>query len=209
MNEYIFRFPADTPPMTFDDLALRLEETCDQERCTSCYARIGTTVQVRWHTAGRSALLVRLYETTIAILEADGAIRFPNDDPHMATAEWISRIVRDNGLGSGVGRIRRRRADGPGPEGTRGMAGLLVIDGDRDKPVHGRAWTQDRERMARDQDFAEKWAAEMTFRSLHPDQWKADLAAAQPHQGMPDYRNRVDARHWQGSRRRPSLSDIR
>jgi hypothetical protein len=148
MNQYIFQFPAGTPPMTFDALAHMLDELCDVERCMSCYARIGSTVQVRWHVRNRSAVTVRLYETTIAILTADGTIRFPNDDPHMATTEWISKIIYDNGLGGRAWRIRRHAADGPGPEVARGRAGLLCIDGDRDKPVYGRAWTVAREHAA-------------------------------------------------------------
>jgi hypothetical protein len=150
MSDFIFRFPAGTPPMTFDALAHLLDELCDVERCMSCYAQIGSTVQVRWHVRDRSAVAVRLYGTTIAILTADGTVRFPNDDPHLATTAWIGRIVRDNGLGGDVGRIRRRVADGPGPATSRGgHAGLLCIDFDRAKPVHGRAWTVAREHAAR------------------------------------------------------------
>jgi hypothetical protein len=206
---YIFRFPADTPPMTFEALAARLSALCDHANCLSDYVQIGTTVQLRWNSRDHSAILVRLYETTIVILAKDGTIRFPNDDPHKTTNEWISRIVRDNGLGSGVCRIRRRKSDGPGPAASLGQAGLLCIDGDRDKPVHGRTWTADRERIARNLDRAEQWAAEMAFRRQHPAEWEADLAAAQPGQGMPDYRDRVAPALWRGSRRRPDLCDIR
>ena len=209
MSPHPFYFPADTPEMTFTALAARLQAVCSRSQCMSCYATIGTTVQVRWRTTGRSSILVRLYETTIAILSWDGTIRFPNDDPHMTTTEWISKIIYDNGLGSRAWRIRRRASDPPGPEISRGRAGLLCIDGDRDKPVHGRPWLLNPERIARNRDFREKWAAEMAFRSQHPDEWDADLAAALPHQGMPDYRDRVDPRFWQGTRSRPDLADIR
>lgn len=143
MNDYLLRFPADTPPMTFEALAARLRVVCGRERCMSCPAKIGSTVTLRWHTSDRSAVMVRLYQTTIAILTADGTVRFPNDDPHQATTAWIGRIVRDNGLGWRVGRIRRHAADSPGPATSRGYAGLLVIDWDRAKPVHGRAWTRE------------------------------------------------------------------
>jgi hypothetical protein len=152
-SEFIFCFPADMPEMTFEALAARLRAVCDRDRCTSCTSKIGSTVQIRWRTTGRSSILVRLYETTIAVLSWDGTVRFPNDDPHMATTQWISRIVYDNGLGSNVGRIRRRKADGPGPEMARGQAGLLTIDSNRDTPVHGRIWTVNRERIARNRDF--------------------------------------------------------
>jgi hypothetical protein len=140
VNDYQFRWPADVPEMTFAALAARLSELCDRANCVSDYVPLGTTVQVRWHTRDHSSILVRLYDTTIAVLTSDDTIRFPNDDPHMATTAWIARIVRDNGLGHSVQRIRRRAGDGPGPEMSRGQAGLLVIDGDRDKPVHGRSW---------------------------------------------------------------------
>jgi hypothetical protein len=209
MSEFLFRFPANTPEMTFDALAHRLDGLCDQEGCTSCYDQIGSTIQVRWYGRRRIGLMVRLYETTIAILGSDDTIKFPNDDPHKTTTEWISKIIHDNGLGRNAWRIRRHAADGPGPEVARGQAGLLCIDGDRGKPVHGRTWTVDRKRIARNRDWAEQWAASMAFRRLHPAEWDADLAAAKPHQGTPDYRDRVDPALWQDTRHQPSLSDIR
>lgn len=144
MTQYPFRLPVKGMPlMTFEVLAARLNKVCDHyrnPRCTSCTDKIGTTVTLRWHTPTRSALQVRLYDTTIAILTGSGAVKFPNDDPHMTTTEWISRIIADNGLGSGAGRIRRHKADGPGPEGPHGQAGLLCIDGNRENPVHDRLW---------------------------------------------------------------------
>jgi hypothetical protein len=145
-SNFQFRFPADVPDLTFEPLAARLRAVCNLDRCTSCILEIGTTVLVRWGPR-RESVLIRLYSTTIAVLGADGTVRFPNDDPHMATTEWISRIVRDNGLGGGAGRIRRRKSDGPGPEMARGQAGLLCIDWDRDKPVHGPVHLVDRERV--------------------------------------------------------------
>jgi hypothetical protein len=144
----IFRFPADTPPMTFGNLAGRLD--CGKAGCTICTARIGTTVTLRWHTRDQSAVAVQLYDTTIAVLASDGTIRFPNDDAHKATGSWIERIVRDNGLGLAVFRIRRRASDGPGNEsavydsrsGKWSGPGLLVIDGDRAKPAIGRIYRE-------------------------------------------------------------------
>lgn len=209
MRSFIFRFPADTPPMTFEDLAALLSDLCDRANCLSDYVQIGTTIQIRWNGRNHDAILVRLYETTIAILGKDGLIRFPNDDPHKTTTEWISKIIRDNGLGSGAARIRRRKSDGPGLSTGFGRTGLLVIDGDRSRPVHSRIWEIDREKIARDLDHAERWAAEMYWAGTHRAEWEADLAAAVPGGGMPDYRDRVDPVHWRGSRHRPSLSDIR
>lgn len=212
MSNYIFTYPAGTPPMTFEELSARLNAVCNHyrnPRCTSCTARIGTTITLRWHTADRSSLAVILYETTIAVLTSDETVRFPNDDPHRATSMWIEKIVQDNGIGQYVGRVRRRKADGLGPELNRGRAGLHVIDWNRDKPVHGRVYLIDRERMAAQQDANERWAAEMTYRDQNPDQWYADLKAAQPGEGMPDYRGVVDPKHWRNSRHRPDLCDIR
>lgn len=208
---YVFTFPADTPPMTFEALAARLASLCDSANCLADCIEIGSTVQARWNGRSHDKILVRLYQTTIAILGKDGTIQFPNDDPHMTTTRWIERIVYDNGLGHRVGRIPRRVADGPGPElpRSRGKAGLLVIDWDRSAPVHGRVWAVDRERIARNRDFREQWAASMAFRSLHPEEWAADLAAAKPHQGTPDYRDRVDPALWRGSAHEPDLADIR
>lgn len=207
MGEYIFRWPADTPEMTYEGLAARLGAAgCDSHDRHGrwCTAKIGTTVTLRWC---REAVQVQLYSTTIAFI-LPGTVVFPNDDPHTATTEWIARIVRDNGIGNGAGRIRRRKSDGPGPMMARGQAGLLCIDYDRDKPVFGPVHQVNRKRMAADRDHRERWAAEMAFRRDHPDEWKADLAAAQPGQGMPDYRSRVDPALWRGSRHRPDLADI-
>lgn len=141
MIRYSFRFPADTPPMTYEALAALLAGHCDRGNCLACHIEIGTTVKVRWASRRHDEILVRLYETTIAILGGDGTIQFPNDDPHQASTAWIGRIISDNGLGCRAGRIRRRRSDGPGPASPRGgQAGLLVIDFDRSAPVHGRTW---------------------------------------------------------------------
>lgn len=209
MVEYVFRYPKDTPEMNYNTLAARLRAVCDRERCTSCPLAIGSTVTVRWHDRARSSVMVQLYDTCIAVMD-EHTVRFPNDDPHQTTTEWICKIVADNGLGGNVGRIRRRKADGPGPETRRGgQAGLLVIDFDRDAPVHGRVWSVDYGRLARTHEFAEQWAAEMAYRRINPEQWEADLTAAQPGQGMPDYRSLVDSSHWAGSRHQPDLSDIR
>lgn len=209
MNEFIFRFPAGTPPMTFAALAARLSDLCDRANCLADIVRIGTTVELRWSGRNHSAVMVRLYSTTIAILTKDGTVEFPNDDPHLATTEWISKIIYDNGLGDRAWRIRRHASDGAGPEASRGRAGLLCIDGDRSKPVHGRVHLADRDRIARNQDSRERWAAEMAFRSQHPDEWYADLLATKPTQGMPDYRSRVAPALWRGTGHQPDLADVR
>lgn len=209
MITYQFRFPADTPEMNYNTLAARLRAVCDRERCTSCTVRVGSTITVRWYDRARTTVQVQLYNTCIAIMD-ERTVRFPNDDPHMTTTAWIGKIVADNGLGGNVGRIRRRKADGPGPETSRGgQAGLLVIDFDHNAPVHGRVWPVDYGRLARMHEFAEQWAASMAFRQMDPGQWDADLAAAEPHSGGPDYRDRVPAEYWQGTTRQPSLTDIR
>ena len=130
MNNYQFRFPADTPELDFASLAAYLDGW--DERA------IGTTVTVESYREGVIDIL--LYGLRIAQI-GPNIVFFPGpDDPHMATSAWLGRIVRDNAMGSNVWRVRRLKGDGPGPEVARGRAGLLCIDGDRDKPVFGRAY---------------------------------------------------------------------
>jgi hypothetical protein len=136
-TEFTFRWPADMPEMTFEALAARLAALCDHGNCMSDVVQIGSTVKIRWYDRAHTVIMIRLYDTTIAILGSDGTVRFPNDDPHLTTTRWIAKIIADNGLGNYASRIRRRKADGPGPEAARGQAGMLVIDWDRSKPVHG------------------------------------------------------------------------
>lgn len=137
MNDYIFRMPAGTPDLTFAGLAARLREVCDLPRCKACCLAIGTTVRVSRAGGRRDALDFSLYGTVIARISM-GTVYFPETgDAHLATTEWLSRIVHDNGIGSRVWRIRRHAADGPGAPVARGYAGLLVIDGDRARPAEG------------------------------------------------------------------------
>jgi hypothetical protein len=136
MSNYIFRFPAGTPAMTYGGLMRYVSSHHGPDEVP-----IGKTVRVRIRRPGgpgHEVIDVYLYGTRIARLTQHGAVTFGRtDDPHLATTEWVSRIVRDNGLGNRAWRIRRRKADGPGPQVRRGHAGLLTIDGDRRRPVFG------------------------------------------------------------------------
>lgn len=144
MTEFIFRFPADMPELSYRPLDAEIGKLCSQPNCRSCVLEIGTTVKVRRLPL---ALEFRLYDTVIAYIYP-GCVEFSKtDDPHQATTEWLTRIVQDNGIGYGVGRIRRHKADGPGPETSRGRAGLLVIEWTRSRPVVGRTYPVDRARQ--------------------------------------------------------------
>ncbi len=129
-SEYAFRVPAATPELTYEGLSGYLGED-------RSLRAIGTTVKVmRVAAFGGLAYDFRLYGLVIATISPD-KVYFPRtDDTHQATAAWLSRIVRDNGIGGSVWRIRRRAADVPGPMG----GGLLTVGGDRDRPVEGYAY---------------------------------------------------------------------
>lgn len=160
-HDYIFRFPAGAPDLDFTSLSawLGLRHT----------RQAGTTVTVTYLAASAdeageiwgARFEIMLYRTVIAWVYAD-RVYFPGpDDPHHATTAWISKIVRDNAIGGGVFRIRRHKTDGPGPRTPRGRAGLLVIGGNRDKPVPGRAYPVGdiESRRARERQWREQWAA--------------------------------------------------
>lgn len=85
MNEYIFRFPADTPPLTYGELQGR--------------TRIGTTVTIG-HDPGSAVLW--LYDTPLARIYPDRVEFTEHGDRHMATTEWLARIAADNGIAGGV-----------------------------------------------------------------------------------------------------------
>lgn len=150
MNEYLFRIPKDCPELTYESLTAYLGSR--DERA------IGATVTVESYREGVIDLL--LYGLRIAQI-GPNILFFPGpDDPHMATTYWISKIVADNAISGWVGRIRRRKADGPGPYVSRGQAGLLVIGG-RDRPVFGRAYPVGdiEEKHRRDAEWQEQMAA--------------------------------------------------
>jgi hypothetical protein len=146
MSEFIFRMPAGTPDLDFTSLEAYIRAAYDGEDLLfSDHAEIGTTVQVVWRGSRRPGLEIppcidfSLYDTVIARIYQDRA-EFPvTGDTHMATTEWIARIVRDNAIGGGAGRIRRRAAD-PLVPGPRGYVGPLAIDYDREQLVEGHAY---------------------------------------------------------------------
>jgi hypothetical protein len=154
MNEYIFRFPANMPELSYEALRAGLDATWTA-------LRIGSTVQV-WEDA-RGGVAVQLYDTVIARVCADRVEFTEADDGRMATSEWLAQILRDNGIAGGCGRVRRRKADGPGPWVSRGRAGLLVLceyDGPRDarREVIGKSYPVNPERQAARRAYLARWA---------------------------------------------------
>lgn len=193
-SEYIFRMPYGTPDLDYGSLAeylvRRAGVTSTRElRNFSSYAEIGTTVRIRWIGPGRDesaalppAIGFWLYGTLIARI-MPGDVYFPRtDDTHQATTYWLAQIIADNAIGTNAGRIRRHKADGPGPMGPRGHAGLLVIDWDRSKPVEGHSYqTGDvaalHARRARWAEEVRKVNAELAERTMaETRQFYADLA---------------------------------
>jgi len=134
MGQYIFRVPADTPDLDFGSLQRLLWPATSEHK-------IGTTVTVTGTDLDTSTpgIALRLYDTVIAVIRRE-SVDFPvTGDAHMATTEWIAKIVRDNAIGYGAGRIRRRKSD-PLVPGPRGYAGPLAIDYDRDRLIEGRSY---------------------------------------------------------------------
>lgn len=135
MPGFIFRMPANVPDLTYESL--------DNWLGNNRTRAIGTTVSVRrniWPISG-PAISIYLYGTGIArLLQRTHAVYFPaHGDTHMATGEWLGKIIRDNGIGNGVWRIRRRASD-PLTLGPRGFTGPLAVDGDRAQLVEGRTY---------------------------------------------------------------------
>lgn len=162
-HEYIFRIPQDAPDLDYASLNTWMGLRGQR--------KIGTTVTIVALDEHETAMgqipasfEIWLYETLIARIYPD-RVDFPGpDDPHMATSAWLFKVIRDNAIGHTCFRIRRHKNDGPGPVVARGQAGLLVIDGDRDKPVFGRHYPVDpaqivAQRQA-DAERRERWAAE-------------------------------------------------
>jgi hypothetical protein len=138
MSEYIFRWPANIPRLGFTSLLTWLDS--EPERT------IGTTVTVRRIGRGerpgdlRPVIIIELYGLAIALLRSE-YVYFPDTrDGHYATTEWLAKIVRDSGIGGSLFRYPRRKRDGLGPLVPRGRAGILLIDGSRDRPLEGFAY---------------------------------------------------------------------
>jgi hypothetical protein len=130
---YVFRFPKDTPELTYDALHSYIGKGNGASRM------IGTTMEAIDYTGSifGDMVALKLYSTTIARIYRD-AVTFPSHgDTHQATREWLIRIISDNGLGYTAFRLR----------GRRGQPGTMVINGDPERPVEGRSYpvTQRRE----------------------------------------------------------------
>lgn len=97
MRYKAYEIPASTPDMTFESL-----EAYIRRGRHGWHRRIGSVVSIE-RTA--RAVEVRLYATLIAILYDDGQVYFPGyvDDwwDTETTKVWLTRIMRDNGLGRG------------------------------------------------------------------------------------------------------------
>ena len=156
MSNFIFKIPAGTPDLTFEDLDAWLGRASARA--------IGTTVVIYRNP---DAITIELYGLIIAELYESPKRRVvfgSTDDAHLATTEWLGKIIRDNCIGSSVYRVRRHKVDGPGPAVSRGQAGLLIIDGDRGKTVFGQTYPVSKARIAAqrrtDAERQKQWAAE-------------------------------------------------
>jgi hypothetical protein len=104
MNNYLFRMPADTPPLTF----ARLRERCQRQNYAGQnIGKIGSTVTLYYvNQLGDDGpdpyVSFRLYFTTLARIYRDRVEFTTHSDQHMATREWLNKIATDNGLGGGV-----------------------------------------------------------------------------------------------------------
>jgi hypothetical protein len=91
MNEFIFRFPKDTPPLNYRGLDAYLGEYDGKA--------IGTTVMVERHvSSGKRCIAVELYGTLLAYLYEDRSVYFFGagaNDRHTATGRWLDLIARD------------------------------------------------------------------------------------------------------------------
>jgi hypothetical protein len=184
-SPYIFRMPEDTPDLDFGSLQRLLWPATAEHK-------IGTTVTITGTglDSDEPGIAFRLYDTVIAVIRRD-SVEFPvTGDVHMATSEWIARIVRDNAIGRGAGRIRRRQAD-PLVPGPRGYAGPLAIDYDRDRLVEGHTYpVGDIEGMRRkNAEWKARWDAERRARR------EADAVKA-----------RLDWARWEAERLRLAIA---
>ncbi len=146
MNEYIFRFPAGCPDLDFESLLTWMQAPNRGHEIGhgGRKAKIGTTVLVVHRGPFRSpdaalppAFDIWLHDLLIARVFHGRVWVTGTDDPHQATTAWLARIIQDNAIGTSLYRVRRRKADDPGPAVARGRAGLLVIDSDRSRPALG------------------------------------------------------------------------
>lgn len=155
MNEFIFRMPAGTPEMTYEGLRAYMDSRSKSwfpYANSGRYWKVGSTItltQMNPHSVSQGGphIDVRLYGLLVARVYPD-RVEFPvHKDAHMATTEWLAKIVRDNGIGASVGRIRRIKSD-PLVPGPRGYCGPLAINWDRDTLVEGHTYPVDHNRIA-------------------------------------------------------------
>jgi|HubBroStandDraft_3_1064219.scaffolds.fasta_scaffold258250_1 hypothetical protein len=143
MSEFIFRMPEHAPDLDFESLEAYIRAVVrGADLRNGDHAEIGTTVRVTYEDSPVTGvpmparMTVRLYGLRIAAVYRHAVYFQQTGDAHMATTEWIAKVVRDNAIGTSVFRVRRRKSD-PLVEGPRGYMGPLAIGGDRDRLVEG------------------------------------------------------------------------
>ena len=132
-----FSWPAGMPQLTFEALTIWLEAGPERP--------LGRTAWVRRYGTGPAAYLepvtsLELHGACITLFKANRVIFPESGSTRISATYWLSQVVADSRIGGHVERVPRRKRDGPGPANARGQAGLLVIDGNRDRPVEGFAY---------------------------------------------------------------------
>lgn len=90
MQNYIFRMPAGTPPLTYPMLRGLAERA----------RGIGCTVTLQHYSDCPPYVQFDLYRTTLARIYPDHVEFAEHGDQHKATTAWLTKIVQDNGIGS-------------------------------------------------------------------------------------------------------------
>lgn len=127
LPEYLYRFPRNVPRLTWEGLSAPAQ---DDVRRFGLHAEI--------HRESATSCKVLLYGACIAVITPEGVYFTTHSTAHLKTDQWISRIIRDHGLGCQARRVRQR---------DNGVATILCIDGDRSRPVLGRFYSLQKEDM--------------------------------------------------------------
>ena len=96
---YIFKFPqAADFKFTYEGL-----DTYTKQGRNFWNRKVGTTVEI---IRGYGPYFqVKLYDTVIAVINADGSVNIPeviNSHGSQATTQWVSKVLQDNGVGTFV-----------------------------------------------------------------------------------------------------------
>jgi hypothetical protein len=158
---YVFRFPADTPELTYEALHAYVGKGNG-----ACRA-IGTTVEVTDYTGSifGDMVVLNLYGTQIARIYKD-AVTFPvHGHSEQATRNWLVRIVANNGIGFNIWRVARQH--------KKVRRSFYVIDGDRNRPLEGRSYPCDHAAVAARREQDEKRLAKWRAQGLVPEETRA------------------------------------